>query len=172
MNRTAHLITAGTLAVVAGLSTAAAAGAAPRTATETYALACDDGSRIVAHVDTRGLPMRSAWVDERGIVAKAFSRSEDGIVTLADGTVAPFAFAEGPSVDTGRTGRSHVVSAAALSNTTACRQQGQEDFTFTLSAEDVALIQIDPGYIGTEARVTGTFALTVFIAAGQLAARS
>ena len=166
-----------TLAAVAALGTAllvaAPAQAAPPTATHTFPITCDDGTSGDAQVDARGLPSRSAWIDGRGIAARAFARTESGTVHLEDGTTATYSVDEAPGVDPGRSGIQLTLNPVSLSNTTACHLP-DETFALTimLSAEDVAFVGMDQSYIGTYADVVGHGATTVYLGTAQLKARS
>lgn len=156
-----------------GLLVASPAQAMPPTATQTFPVTCDNGVSVVAEVDGRGLPTHSAWVDGRGIAARAFARVESGTVHLAGGTSVQYSQDVPAGFDAGRRGISLTSNPVSLSNTTACHLPDDEfDITLTLTAEDVAYVGIDPVYIGTDAEVVGHGETTVYLGTAQLLARS
>jgi len=167
-------IIATTAAVLgAGLLAAAPAQAAPPTATQSFSLTCDNGVTGVAQVDARGLPAHSAWIDGRGVAARAFARNEAGTVRLLDGSTATYSLAEAPGVDSGRSGIRLTLNPVSLSNTTACHlPQEHFDITMTLTTEDTAFLGVDPSYAGTVAELVGSGSTTVYLGTAQLAARS
>jgi hypothetical protein len=150
---------------------AAPAQAAPPSANQAIPMECADGSTVLAHLDPRGLSTPVAWVEGRGIVARAFDHSDVGTLALFDGTAVAVDLSTGPGKE-GPGGSTRPVAVAALSGTTVCTIAEDVDFTFTLEQWDVDFLSLPAEYLGTEAHFTGQWATDVYIGATQLAARS
>ena len=159
----------GAIATIGLATTTAPAFAAPPSAHPDATYTCSDGS--VIDVVTLDADNGVAWIDGRGVSARAFQFTGEFTATVLDGPYAgdvlraPF--------ESGVT-RNHVdtVNAHALNNTVTCMGDHSENFGRTvLTQDDLDFLGADSKYLGAKASLGQTFTLTVYVTRQLIAHR-
>lgn len=149
---------------------AGAATAAPPGAQDQGAFLCSNGQIIdITTPANSGAPV--AWVDGRGIAARAFVFVSSYTVTVLDGPFAGDVLHLDDQSPAARNGSPHPVNPDSLSNTVTCSQPFYEDNTDVVTADAAAEEGIPDKYIGATVHAVGSGSLTVYLSAGQLAHR-
>ena len=161
--------------ILAGFATAglvalsSPAAAVPPTAHPDATYTCSDGS--VIDVVTVDADNGVAWIDGRGVSARAFQFTGEFTATILDGPYAGDVLTS--PFESGVT-RSHVdaVNPRALKNTVTCVGDHTDDFgTTTLTQDDLDFLGADSKYLGAEAALSQTFTLTVYVTTQLIAHR-
>ncbi len=118
-------------------------------------------------------PQLVGFMGGKGVVARWVESSASGTIEVLDGIhrgqVIPFSF---PPLS-GPANQSRRASAPELSRLDSCVTEGHDSGEFTLTADDVLALGLEPavGYTGAAVRVDQTFMTKVWITSAQLAAR-
>jgi hypothetical protein len=165
--RSALLVAAFATAGLVG--TSIPAFAVPPSAHPDATYTCSDGS--VIDVVTLDADNGVAWIDGRGVSARAFQFTGEFTATVLDG---PYAGDVLTSPFQSGVTRSHVdaVNPKVLNNTVTCVGEHTDNFgKTTLTQDDLDFLGADSKYLGAKAALGQTFTLTVYVTSQLIAHR-
>jgi hypothetical protein len=167
--------TSAALGLADGALATPSAFAANQQATMPYGtFTCSDGRTFaITGMSAPRFPQLVGFMGGKGVVARWVESSASGTIEVLDGIHDGQAIAFSFPPFSGPANHSRRASAPDLSRLDTCVTEGHDAGEFTLTADDVMALGLEPGveYIGAGVRVEQTFMTKVWIQSTQLAAR-